>query len=222
MRKKIAVIAVLATVAISLGSMHPHLLHAEQHAASEIPGGYTIISGGNVTATYNFSSNAGVDRWAYRHQTSSQPPDTNDTPDMAFNASQYARIAADEDTRQIDRATAWFSHAAHRFVFTIAQNKSTITLLHVSWNGGGVHTGSTDGAILYLWNHTAGAYDQLDSTTLDTEVTLEETLSAGANYIDTAGNLTALVVQQRRTFLFWYSYIATDYIEIAVTHTGGT
>ncbi len=226
MRKKIAVIVVLATIAASTGSMYSHLLHAEQHTATETSSAYTIVPG-NIT-TYDFSSNASVDRWAYRPEASQDPPATTAEPSTLFTEAQYSRIATDDAASQTDGAPNKTCYAAHRFVFSIAENRSTITSLTIMWNGSGWHDQQPDGATLYAWNLTSGSYDELDNTQAGTDTTLAGTLSPGLDYIASDGNITILAVQPHSTktrgpnqtpFL---SHIATDYVKVDVTHTGGT
>ncbi len=223
MRKKIAVIVVLATIAVSTSSVYSNLLHAAQHTASQIPASYTIISSGNTTVTYDFSSSAGINKWTYRPQAQNNPPATDSEPSIPLD--NYSRIADDDGIPQTDAATTHGYHAAHRFIFSIAENQSAITSLTILWNGSGTHDQKPGGAALYAWNLSSGSYDELDSTNTGTTVTLEQTVSGSTDYIASDGNITILVVQKHSTVSnpahTRLSRIATDYIKIDVTHRGG-
>ncbi|MEA2054098.1 MAG: hypothetical protein U9O96_03120 [Candidatus Thermoplasmatota archaeon] len=223
MRKKSALILALAISAIFVGSVHSNILYANQYVVTNIQSSYAII--GENTTTYDFSSGAGNDRWAYRDEVSQNPPSANNLPSTEFNSAQYNRISADDEIRQNERADIG-NYAAHRFVFFIYENEINITLLHILWNGIGTHDIWTDGATLYIWNCTSSSYELLDTNTSAIEINLEANISSSiGNYISSDGNLTVLVVQNRPSFRFWwfrfYSRLQTDYIKVDITHTEG-
>ena len=88
-------------------------------------------------------------------------------------------------------------YAAHRFNFTVRESATKIDKIKVIWNGNGTHEDldATDGAKLRIYNFNSAGYEQLDSTTLDTEVTLTgEKTSSISNYIRDH-NVTVLVNQ---------------------------
>lgn len=227
MRKKIAVIVVLATIAFSTSSVYSHLLHAEQHAASEASSAYTIVCSGNLTVTYDFSTGAGSDKWAYQPQAQQNPPATDDEPSTELV--NYSRIAADDGIPAAHLADQ-NNYAAHRFVFTLNESAGNITDLDVLWNGRGLYLfwwfGSwyiiSGGASLYIWNVSSSSYHQVQTTSSTGEENVTASLATPAHYISAGGNITWLV-EQRHTSqgAFIYSYIATDYVKIDVTHTGG-
>lgn len=226
MRKKIAVTVVLATIAFSTGSIHSHLLHAAQHTATQIPASYMIISPGNTTHTYDFSSGAGTDKWAYQPQAQQNPPLTDDDPSTPVE--NYSRIAADDGVTASHVADS-NTYAAHRFVFTLNESAANITGLTVLWNGRGLYLFwffgwyiISGGVNLYIWNVTASGYDLMQATSSIVEENVTASLTAPSNYISADGNITVLVEQLHTSQgMFFYSYLATDYIKIEVTHREG-
>jgi len=222
MRKKLALLVALAISALFAGSAYSGVLRANQYADSSIPSMYTITGGTENTTTYDFSSGAGIDRWAYRNGVAPNPPTANNLPSTEFTSAMYTRISADDGVSQSEMAGMWY-YASHRFVFRIYE--SNITSVGILWNGIGSHDIFTDGAGLYIWNCTNSSYELLDSNNSAAEIYLEGNISSGAgNYIGSNGNLTVLVVQNAPSFRFiwrFYSLLWTDYVKVDITYTGG-
>jgi len=220
MRKKLALLFALAVSALFAGSAYSNILYANQHAECSLSYSYTILGSSYNTTTYDFSSGAGVDKWAYRRGITQRPPPTNNLPSTEFNLVQYGRISSDDGSFQNERASPG-NYASHRFVFHIYQDN--ITLLHISWNGRGIHDILPDGATLYIWNYTSSSYEVINSTNSNLEVYLGANISFGiSHYIDSSSNLTLLVTQNYLSFQFFiwsfYSRLATDYIKVDVTY----
>jgi len=181
------------------------------------------------TATYDFMTGAGRDRWAYRYQTDAKPSAANDVPDIEFmsntkpNKDQYVKISTDNHKMQSDSTDAIGNYSAHRFVFDIMQPVEDILTIEVLWNGKGTNTNRTvlQGATLYIWNSTG--YEELASTTSNKKVDLSAELTEGfGNYIDADGYLTVLVEQNsaqsvkgKRSLV---SKLSTDYVKVGITH----
>jgi hypothetical protein len=172
----------------------------------------------NITHVYDFSDNfsgtPSTDVWAFRMQVNAKPPNTCDVPSTEFTTAQYNNIKADDGTYQSD--SSFSQYAAHRFNFSISESASEISKINVTWNGIGRHSGVTDGANLYIWNFTSGAYELLQaSANTEAEVTLtgEKTSSIGS-YISPSGNVTTLVEQNANGPT---SFIETDYVKLVVT-----
>ena len=167
--------------------------------------------------TYDFSSNAGVNRYAYRRQVGSFPPPVNSTPSIGFTQTQYQNIADDDGIWQSDSASLG-NYASHRFVFTINESTDDIALLHILWNGNGRHWISP-GATLFIWNYSANGYEEIDSNTVSGEDTLEAFLQNASHFVHD-GELIILVEQNSYTRRIWiwtaYSIIDTDYVCIEV------
>ena len=181
------------------------------------------------TATYDFTTGAGLDRWAYRYQTDAKPPAANDVPDIEFMSNsnpkkdQHVKVSTDNRKMQSDSTNAVGNYSTHRFVFDITQPVGDILTIDVLWNGKGAHTDrKKSGATLYIWNGTG--YEELDNTTINKEVYLSAVLTGGfENYIDANGYLTVLVEQNsaqtvkgKRSLV---SKLSTDYVKVDITHT---
>ena len=183
------------------------------------------------TATYDFATGAGIDKWAYRYQTDAKPPAANDTtPDIEFvtatkpNKDQYAKISTDNRKMQSDSTDLEYYYAAHRFVFNISQPVEDILTIEVLWNGKGAHTDrKKSGATLYIWNGTG--YEELDNTTSTKEVYLSAELTEEfENYIDANNGYLTILVEQNSAQTAkgkkeYVSKLSTDYVKVDITHT---
>ena len=185
-----------------------------------------------TTTTYDFTTGAGSDKWAYRYQSATKPPVASDNPNIEFesatkpNKDQYVKISTDNRKMQSDSTDVVGNYAAHRFVFNITQPVEDILTIEVLWNGKGAHTDrkeSESGATLYIWNGTSGAYEELANTTSNKEVYLTAGVTAEiGNYLDATGNMTVLVEQNsahamkgKRSLA---SKLSTDYVKVDITH----
>ena len=147
-----------------------------------------------VVTTYNFTTGAGFDKWAFGKQHYNKPPLDNDDPNEKFKLKEYVHIKYDDDT-MLEHATASEGfYAIHRFDFDIAESKYAITKIDILWDGKGEHDWfGGDGATLYIWNFTTEAYEQLDSNTTDVYITLEGSINSDiVDYIGPGGHLTIL------------------------------
>lgn len=181
-----------------------------------------------TVTTYDFTTGAGSDKWAYRFQVDAKPPATSDVPGIEFKTSttlkkdQYGKISIDDEVRQSDSTNLDGYYAAHRFVFKIAQPASDIVKVEVLWNGIGNHAERTkpQGATIYVWSYTSGgAYEELANTTSKTEVNLTAERTAGiGNYLDATGNMTILMVQNSPHAGRKASKISTDFVKVDITH----
>jgi hypothetical protein len=176
-----------------------------------------------VVTTYNFTTGAGKDKWAFKKQHFDKPPLDNSDPDNKFKPENYERIEVDDGTMQEDATGGKGFYAIHRFRFNIAEPEDAITRIDILWDGKATHDWGTDGATLYIWNFTTGAYEQLDSSE-DDYITLEGSITANiGNYISPDGNLIFIAEQNTAQwkFLRWsyHSRLGTDYVKVDVTST---
>ena len=176
-----------------------------------------------VVATYDFTTGAGADKWAFRKQHSEKPPADNDEPNDEFTAEQYEDIKVNDSTMQEDASAAKRFYAIHRFSFSIAEPEDAITRIDILWDGKGDHDLSTDGATLYVWNFGTGAYEQLDSSN-DVNITLEGSVTTTIDdYLGPDGNLIIIAEQNTEQWKLWrwsfYSRLSTDYVKVEVTYT---
>jgi len=176
-----------------------------------------------VVTTYDFTTGAGGDRWAYRKQHDAKPPATNDVPDIEFTQSEYEKIMADNFMMQIDRTSANGEYAIHRFKFSIDEPESSITEIDILWNGVGYHYWGAGGATLYVRNVESSCYEELSSGFF-TYLTLEGSITENiGDYIDDSGSLTIIAEQNTPQRKFWRwvlkSSIGTDYVRVDVACT---
>lgn len=173
-------------------------------------------------STYDFSINAGADRWAYRFETAANPPRTANEPSTRFSRPLYTRIAAEDRRMAEDSTQSRGYYATHRFEIQLAEDPAEITRLEVRWTGRGTHALGTQGARLYMWNGSASAYEQLDIVTSSSTATLEGTITRSIEaYVNENGRLMLVAEQNSPHWQFWrwqfHSSIATDYLRVRVT-----
>ncbi|HID19446.1 MAG TPA: hypothetical protein EYP28_00675 [Methanophagales archaeon] len=191
--------------------------------------------------TYDFSTGASSDKWAYRYQHDDKPPATNDVPDIVFTSAQYDKIKVNDDLYQADASSANGYYAIHRFKFEIAEPEVAITKLDILWDGEGYIRWGTRGATLYIWNFETGSYEQLDRSTgslskrlhkkmkrirdIDklTYRTLEGTITDNIrDYIADDGSLIIIAEQNSPQRRFWWwtfpSRISTDYVKVDISY----
>ena len=184
-----------------------------------------------ITTTYDFTTGAGLDKWAYRYQTDAKPPAVNAVPGIEFvtatkpNKDQYVKISTDDRKMQRDSTDAVDNYSAHRFVFDIMQPVEDILTIEVLWSGKGTYTDrKKSGATLYIRNCTSGAYEELANTVSNKKVYLTAEMTAEiGSYVDATGNMTVLVEQNsahavngKRSLV---SKLSTDYVKVDITHT---
>jgi len=170
--------------------------------------------------TYDFSTDAGSDKWAYLKQHNAKPPATNNVPKSKFSTQRYKNIKAQDGRMQIDASSRKGNYAIHRFKFKIAEEEESIEEIRVLWTGIGFRLFGTHGATLYIWNFENGEYERQDSTA-SFYSTLEGTISDNIeDYIDNKGNLIVIAEQNspQRRFRWWNlrSRIGTDYVKVDI------
>ena len=171
--------------------------------------------------TYDFSTGAGSDKWAYRKQHNAMPPTTNKVPHIKFPPPRYTNIEAKDFRMQRDATSRKGNYAIHRFKFEIAEDEASIKEIRVLWAGTGFQLFGTHGATLYIWNFETCEYERQDRDTAFYS-TLEGTVSDNiGDYIDNKGNLILIAEQNspQRRFRWWNlrSRIGTDYVKVDIT-----
>ncbi len=177
--------------------------------------GFAVIPNVLHAATiYDFSTSAGIDRFAFGNAVPAAPtpPTTNTIPSIAFGPADYAAASSSDDSRYGTGVIEGGNAAATRFVFSIAEVPATITQIDVLWEGG-----ADQGAIqfVWLWNATTGSYSLAGSQTgaAPPDGTVASTITnAPSNYIDAAGNLTILI-----TYSAEGGELLTDYLSVTIT-----
>ena len=172
-----------------------------------------------TVTTYNFTTGAGTNKWAYKGHDESKPPATSDVPSTMFVQAEYNNIEANNGSmaNYTTPSNANNNYAIHRFKFNVTEPVGSIVKIGVLWNGIGEHENSEQGATLYIWNGTA--YEQLMNSSSGSEVDLsgERTENIG-NYIDATGNSTILVEQNSPRSQGKNSKICTDYVKVDISY----
>ena len=173
-------------------------------------------------STYDFATNASVDRWAYRSETAANPPLTENEPRTRFSRPLYTRIAAEDSRMAEDSTQSRGYYATHRFEFHLAEDPAEITRIEVRWTGSGTNALGTQGVRLYSWNGSASAYEQLDIATSSSPTTLRGTITRNIDaYVNENGRLMLVAEQNSPHWQFWRwqfrSSIATDYLRVQIT-----
>ena len=187
--------------------------------AGQTTGGCNILESCVQTSERYIIREAGVDKWAFGKQHFGKPPADYDDPNNEFKAKEYAKIKVDDGTMQIDASAANGFYAIHRFNFSIAEPESSITKLDILWDGKATHDWGTDGATLYIWNFSAGKYEQLDTST-DVYITLGGTITDNiGDYIDDDSMI--IIAEQNSAQWEWWrwrfrSRLGTDYVRVNV------
>jgi len=175
---------------------------------------------------HDFNTTGDTTGAAFGNQTSVLPT-TPDDPSIAFTST--SAIADDDGPFLTDQTTSPGNYAAHRFNFSIDTSSTKdgptadIEKLNVTWNGMGWHDsgGAANGTDLYIYDFIAGSYGSaLTSTFEGSEQTLTGEKTSGiSNYVN-SGNVTVLVMQKspQPEEGEIYSHIATDYVNLVVTH----
>ena len=201
------------------GTYTVNLTVTDNKGATDMNTTTATVTSAPVVTTYDFTSGAGSDKWAYRKQHNKKPPATNDVPSIGFESAQYNNIKMNDSTYQEEDIFTNGYYAIHRFTFDIAEPVENITKLGVLWDGKGYMERGTNGATLYIWNVNTGKYEQLDKSTNE-YITLTGTITTNIeNYINAGSNLTIVAEQNTKAKQGKPSKIGTDYVKVDITHT---
>ena len=164
------------------------------------------IKTGNI---YDFSSGAGVDKWAY------YGTDANGVPPAIAQGTlfpSYTEISSSDNTRYSTGGGSASADPYHLFKFTISEAPATITNLTLSWEG--YNDAGTSN--FYIWNFGTSAWELLGSHTqiaADGTVTVSKTTDI-SNYINATTQylyICAIEITNSGTTIY------TDYVYIMVT-----
>lgn len=167
---------------------------------------------------YDFSTNAGVDRFAFKESVPATPipPDVNNIPSVAFIASAYATIAASDSASIVTLDFGGGLRAAWRFEFTLAEPGSSLTQLDVLWEGGAKSDAFGFGQVdVWVWNAATGAYVLVDSTVESPppdEILTRSFTTDAPDYVDAGNRVTVLVTNSKSN-----NGLMMDYVKITIT-----
>ena len=170
---------------------------------------------------YDFSINAGVDRFAYAVSIPKDPipPTVNNIPSTEIPSFYYSVIAFSNASRWDTGTVGGANRAAFRAVFSIAEAPTSITQLDVLWEGGAREAASGQGQVdVWVWNAVTSSYVLIGSTTSapppDAIITQSFTTSP-SDYVDAANAVTLLVTNSKNN-----NGLKMDYVKITVTAAG--
>ena len=162
---------------------------------------------------YDFTSGAGIDKWAYESRSSGgQPPLPGTSPSINNEVlfATYTEIEASDDVRYTTTASG-NKYRSQRFVFNVSEDPLAIVSLYVEWEG----YSEAASSILYIWNYNTGSWEEVGSHSVTTaDAVVSSTYATGVgNYIDASGQLHLAATGP------WANKLPlhTDYIEVVVT-----
>jgi len=193
---------------------------------------------GAARTLYDFSVNAGVDRFGYGDRTQSwadldgvRYPATASQPIDGLAPGAYAALAAPDAAGGDGDANRYISaypgsgrESTHLFEFTIAEPPLTILDLGLLWEGYGDACLQME---LYVWDNVAGNWGDGRGASGENRYVAnfagnrDERLSGHIRggferYIDASGKLALLLYAERPNQESFH-----DYVSVTVTHTGG-
>ncbi|MFQ5478313.1 MAG: hypothetical protein ACE5E4_06825 [Candidatus Binatia bacterium] len=173
-----------------------------------------------LAAVYDFSSNAGVDRFAFGESLpqTSLPPSTNDIPAVPVASSDYAAMATLNSQYHSTPVFEGGESAAVRYVFTIDEPAALITEMTISWDGGANEDG---GVRLWAWNAANGGYVSLGwpwpSSKAPPGGNVWRQFTTNAAEFVAADNTVTLLA----AYTTDGARLMTDYLSVTVTQTSG-
>lgn len=114
-----------------------------------------------VPFSYDYSTGAGTDKWAYRGLVNAKPPATG--PDLGlaeFTGAEYTNIGVDNDQKVAQTSTTGTTWSAMNFKINIAEDPTKITTI-TFLNKAGC---STQGGTWYIWNYNTSSWEVLDDS----------------------------------------------------------
>ena len=165
--------------------------------------------------TYNFSSGAGINKWAYASGNSGgQPPlpGTSPTIQNEVTFTSYTEVSASDDVRYTT-TSAGNRFRSQRFTFTINETAANISSLYVEWEG---YAEAAD-SIVYIWNYTSGRWEEVGRHSILTgDGVVSATYTSNiSRYINASGLMHVVAAGPKSNQPI--SAVHTDYIEVVVT-----
>jgi len=185
---------------------------------SGFPDNYSIDSGSNKDyypkGLYDFSTSAGVDRWAYwkKDITENPPssgPDIPDETELTSDEYSEGKLNKSDDLRYQTtiNSNSW---TTHHFKFNITENPSRISRLTVLWEG----HGSRNPSYVYIWNGTNWS-DVGNGSSISSDNIISETFTANcSDYINATTRYLHLLATSQRTGA--PATLKTDYVKVEV------
>ena len=165
-----------------------------------------------TTTTYDYSSGASTNKWAYYCSDASGFLTDTFSPGTEAPFTSYDNIVADNEFHYVTKAN---KERSHRFTYTINENPSSIKQLYLYWKG---NTEQAKTMTWYIWNFDTTTWELLGTGASSTDIVLDGTKTSSiSSYIeDPSGYLQTILVAgppngQRE--------LRTNYVKVDVTHT---
>ena len=155
-----------------------------------------LIMGTAVSTTYDFSRDAGINKWAYKGYSYEKPPSDLEIGSQ-FSSAEYNAIASSDDSRaSYSGGGGEGSYDFHRFKFRIDEELAQIKRLHVLHEGYGYfHEGGGNGVELFIWNYSSNQWESVGYHTNGYDTIIEKSYYHGfSNYINETGFLQLLAM----------------------------
>lgn len=204
---------------------------ADAATVSAVSNPFRVAKG--TAKVYDFSVNAGVDRFATGHQTASWNANVSGKMapvGVALTSGNYAALASSNasggstsDPNRFNAPTVSSpNEATHLFRFTLGENPSDIAEVRVSWEG---FADRCTQAELYVWDLSKNQWGDgrgmvgqnrfADSFAGNRDGNLFATIREDiGNYLDAEGNLRVLVYAQRSTDRTFHDYVSVTVKQI--------
>jgi len=178
-----------------------------------------VLSAGGASAqtVYDFSSNSGVDRFAYGNSIPSTiPPIDNAIPSTELLSADYTAISLSDDARHSTGNFSGGTRAGTRYVFTVAEAPAYITQIDVLWEGGASAAATGQGFLnVWIWDAVTLTYVLVgsDQQVAPPDVVISGSFTASpSDYLDGSNSVTVLVTNTKNN-----NGLLTDYVSITVT-----
>ena len=183
-------------------------------------GWYKPTKAAAATATYDFSSGAGTNKWAYQENNAltAVPPANRTSVNTQLTGTNYTAIGSDNSTYYANTATFGDANAI-RMDINIAEDPATIDSMVITFNGYGQNPGLTLNT--YIWNYNTSSWQIFDNTmaigTTDTNATATYNPTGNfANFVN-AGQVTIVITDSTTANLDWW----IDYVKLDVNYVSG-
>lgn len=180
---------------------------------------YEIDYGGaGGSTTYDYSSGAGVNKWAYEGLGGNDAPPADNT--SGTEITNYSDIATSNDVRLVNTSAGGKAkNPFHRFKFQINEDPSTVTQIDYHWEGCG-STDVTPNNSLYIWNVSTSSWTLLGNNNAGhpTDGTVSGSITSGISDYIAPGGLVQLCVSGITDA---QDYVYTDYVRLTIHAVAG-
>ncbi|MBN1762629.1 MAG: hypothetical protein JW878_06105 [Methanomicrobia archaeon] len=192
--------------------------YIDDNNSINLSGGDIRIENNPFTRTYDFSSGAGTNKWAWEDEDI--PSDPNDQGDPA-SSSNYTSLSTSDDNRWV--TDIWrlggVDYNIQLYNVTINESPSTISELNISWEGHGTGSSGYD-TTLWIWDHSVGIWHRLQTEdAMGTEGWLNGSVTDAEDFIS-GETITVLASAEESGCPFIYGWTGEEYELLDLLFTG--